>query len=196
MTTRAQLLTDLNNRLQDSTNAVWSASEKNEYLNHGIEALYPTWFINNTDTTIAGAGPLQTMPAGASDIYYVGLQTATSNRVRVIRGWHEGSGQAVIPKIGITGSTLVWAWTSSYSKPAAGGDTLVLPKELEDIVVLRAQITALERVLSDRTKATKYYAVNVREGVSEQDVGLSLDALHASINARQKDAIKRPERVG
>lgn len=196
MATRNALRSELQNRLNDSVAAVWSTSELDGYLDQSIQSLYPTWHTLQTGTTVAGAGPIQTMPAAAQDLYYVGVQTPTSNRVRVMRGWQEGSGSAVIPKVGITGYTLVWAWTAPYGKPSTGTETLSIPVELEEIVVQRAQITALERVLSDRTKKAKYFAVNVREGVTENEIGLALDALHASVDSRARNAMPRPERVG
>ena len=196
MTTRNDLRTLLEQRTTDTANAVWSQTEWDGFLDTAIDGLYPTWFKTMTGTTTAGAGPIQTMPSGAQDLYYVGVQTPTSNRVRVMRGWQEGNGDAVIPKVGIAGYTLVWAWTAPYTKPANGSATLSIPSELEEVVILRAHIAALENLLTDRVKKQAYLSVTVREGASEQEIMLLLNALHDSLDERVAKALPRPERVG
>jgi hypothetical protein len=196
MTTRDDLLSDLENRLQDVSNTTWLAAELEGYLDAAIGSLYPHWYVYNTDTTTAGAGPIQPLPSGARNLHYVGVKSATATRVRVIRGWQEGDGEAVIPKVNITDQTLVWAWTTAHAKPANGSATLTIPRQAEEVVILRAQVTALERILSARLKSAKYFAQQVREGVTETEIITALDALHASIDARLKDAPGPPERVG
>lgn len=196
MTTRNDLLTDLENRLQDTANDTWLAAELEGYLDAAIGSLYPHWYIYKTDTTTATEGPIQTGPSGVRNIYYIGVKNSTSNRARTIRGWQEGEGEAVVPKVNITGQTLIWAWTEAHAKPATGVETLTIPRQAEEVVVLRAQVTALERVLSARLKGERYFAQQVREGVTETEIITSLDALHASIDSRLKDAPGPPERVG
>ena len=196
MATRTLLLAELRNRLGESVASIWQDAELNGYLDQAIQSLYPHWYIFKTGTTTAGAGPEQTMPTDARNVYYVGVQTPTSHRVRTIRGWHEGDGVAVIPKVNIDTFTLVWSWTEPHTKPSAGGDTLTIPEQAEEVVVLRAQVTALEKVVTSKVKASKYFATQVREGVTENDIVAALDALHASIDARMKDAPGPPERVG
>ncbi len=197
MATRATLLTDLRNRLGEASASIWTDAELNIYLDQAIQSLYPHWYLFKVGTTTATIGPLQTMPSGAKNIHYVALKKdATSNRARVIRGWHEGDTNAVVPKLNITDQTLVWSWTIPHTKPAASGDTLTIPTQAEEVVVLRAQVTSLEKVITSKVKAAKYFATQVREGVTENDIGAALDALHASIEARMKDAPGPPERVG
>lgn len=197
MTTRATLLTDLRYRLNEPSASVWSDAELNDYLDQAIQSLYPHWYLFKVSTTTATIGPVQTMPSGAKNIYYVSLKKdSTSNRARVIRGWHEGDTDCVVPKLNITGQTLVWAWTIAHTKPAGSSDTLTIPAQAEEVVVLRAQVTALERVLASKVKSTVYFATQVREGVTENDIVATLDALHASIDTRMKDAPGPPERVG
>lgn len=196
MATRATLKTELDFRLGDGTDTIWTAPEKQQYVDDAIASLYPYYYLRQTNTSVAGAGPMQTMPSGAINLYYIGLQSTGSNRARVIRGWQEGTGQAVVPKLNITGQTLIWAWTIPHTVPASSGTVLTLPIPAEEVVILRAQITALERVLSNRVKAAKYFAIQVREGVTENEIISSLDALHASLDARLKNVLPLPERVG
>lgn len=184
------------NRLQDLANATWPVGELNGYLSQAIKSLYPNFWLFKTATTVATDGPLQTNPTGGRNFYFIGLQRIGSTRVRLMRQWKEGDTSTYIPKTGITGQTLVWAWTTGFTPPAGDGTTLDIPDSAEEIVVLRTQITALERILTTRVESAKYFALTVREGVTEQDVLNTLDALHASVANRLENAIKRPERVG
>lgn len=197
MSTLTTLNSELKNRLQDAAHAVWTDAELLGYLEQAVKSLYPHWYLFANGTTTATIGPLQTAPAGARNLHYIGLNNGTSNRARVIRGWQEGSGQAIVPKLNITGQTLIWAWTVPHAADAASpATTLTIPAQAEEVVVLRAQITALERVLTDRVKKAKYFAQQVREGVTESEIATTLDALHASVDTRMKDAPGPPQRVG
>lgn len=192
-TTVNSLQAQVSARFNDSANTVFSAAEVKDYVRSAINGLYPRHYALSTATTVAGAGPIQTMPALCSNVYYVGLQGATSTRVRQIRGWSEGSGQAIIPKLGISGQTLVWAWTVGFSAPAVDTDPTNTPHNSEEDILLRAQITCCERLLSDIVKLQKYLAVNVRQGVTEVDIGNTLDALHASLEERRAYLRPLPE---
>ena len=190
------LKAELNLRLNDAANTVWSDAEKDQYVADAVGSLYPYFYLRQTATTVAGAGPIQTSPTGCINIYYIGLQSTGSNRARVIRGWHEGVLQAVVPKLNITGQTLISGWTTPHDVPSSHATALTTPVSADEPIILRAQITALERVLSDRVKKAKYFAVQVREGVTENEIISSLDALHASLDARLKNVLPLPERVG
>lgn len=199
--TRDEMLVDLRFRLGEAAEAVWSDSELESYINSAITSLYPHWYIYETGTTIAGEGPEQTHPTDASEvvarnIYYVGVRKETSTRVRTIRGWHEGNGVTVVPKVNILDDTLVWSWTMPHLPPYDGETALTIPPQAEEVVVLRAQITALERVITSKAKQQVYFATQAREGTTEQDLVAALDALHASVDTRMKDAPGPPERVG
>lgn len=183
-------------RLNDPTNTIFTASELNGYISQAIASLYPSFWIFKASTTTAGAGPLQTNPSDARNIYFIGLQKTGSTRVRMLRQWREGDTSTYVPKTGITGETLVWAWTTGFTKPSDDVTALDIPQEAEEVVVLKVQITALERVLSSRVESAKYFALTVREGVTEQDLVATLDALHASLDQRLKNTIPRPERQG
>lgn len=196
MTTRDELKTELRYRLEDVSASVWTDAELNGYIDQAIQSLYPHWYIFKTGTTTAAGGPEQTLPSGARNLYYVGVKKATSTRVRTIRGWHEGDGVAIVPKVNITNDQLVWAWTVPHTAPASGSATLTIPAQAEEVVIIRAQITALERVLTDRVKYATYFATQVREGTTENDLATALDALHQSVDTRMKDAPGPPERVG
>lgn len=193
MATRATLRAELARRLGDTTNAIWPVADLDGYLNWGIVGLYPTFFIRKTATTVAAAGPLQTAPAGARNIHMLGLQRTGSTRVRPLRSWQEGDGQAFIPKTGITGETLVWAWTQGWDAPASDGEVLTIPREAEEVVIIRAQIAALERLLSDRVSVDKYLSLSVRQASSEEDIATTIDALHASLRDRMEHVVPLPE---
>lgn len=203
MTTRADLRSELRNRLHDAGAAIWEDEELNGYIEQAVKSLYPHWYLFETGTETAGPGPVQSLPIGlsgdiAKNLHYVGLRKPTSTRVRTIRGWQEGNGQVMVPKVddAVEGFILVFAWTIPHRAPDDDVTDLTIPANAEEVVVLRSQVTALERVLADRVKSAKYFAVQVREGVSEQDIAVTLDALHASIDSRMKDAPGPPERVG
>lgn len=199
MTLRSTLIADASQRLGDPGNVVFTIGEMRLYFNQAVTSLYPTWYKFAVGTTTASAGPIQTAPAGARNIYYIGESKPTSVRVRLLRQWKEGLGQAVIPKTGIgppTASTLVWAWTTGFTDPGDDVTTLDLNPECEEVVVIKMCISALERVASNRVELLKYFALTVREGVTEQDVIQALDAFHASLEDRVKAAIPRPPRVG
>lgn len=196
MTLRSDLRTEVNYRLGDIAAAIFTATEVNKYIDKAIKSLYPTFFQFRVDTTSASEGPLQDTPASARDIYYVGLQKVGSSRVRLIRQWREGDDSCFVPKTGITGETLVFAWTTGFNSPADDVTTLDLHAECEEVVILRTMISCLERIVSNRVETAKYFSLTVREGVTETDLTATLDALHASLDQRLKQAQPRPERVG
>ncbi|MGZ4518853.1 MAG: hypothetical protein ACXVGB_00350 [Mycobacteriaceae bacterium] len=196
MATLATLLADLNSRMGDAANTVWTSAEKTLFVSDAVASLYPSFYLLHTGTTTAGAGPIQTAPSGCVNIHYIGLTTATSNRARIMRGWQEGNGDAIIPKLNITGDTLIWAWSQPHDVPASTATVLTVPAAGLDVCRLRAEISAFENILADRVKATKYFAQQVREGVTEAEIVSHLDALHASVDARLKVQAPLPTRVG
>lgn len=193
MATRETIRDEIQRRLRDTTNAVWSVTDLNGFIDNAIKALYPYWYQRNTATTTAGAGPLQTMPSGARNLYAVGHQRAGSTRVRELRGWREGDGVALVPRTGIAGDTLVWSWTSGYDAPPDDTTTLTVPLDAEEVVIIRAQISALEAIVADRVSQERYLALAVREGSTDADVLGSLDALHASLSEHLQRAVPLPE---
>lgn len=192
-TTRDSLHTELERRLGDTSNGIWSDAELDDYLNNAITALYPYWFRRMVDETLAGAGPLQVAPANCRNIYMLGHKRTTSTRVRPLRNWFEGDGEAYVSKTGITGDTLVWAWTEGWGVPASGTEVLTFPPEANEAVLLRAQISAMEKLLVDRVSADKYHALQVRQASSDEDVASALDALHASLREHYDRAMVLPE---
>lgn len=191
--TRALIRTEVEQRLGDVANAIWSDPELNGFIDYAIRGLYPTFYQQKVATTVAGAGPVQSAPAGARNLTGVGLQRTGATRVRPIRGWTEGTGEAIVPKLGIAGETLVWSWTQGWDAPAADGDALTFPTEAAEIVVLRSQLGAMEKLLSDRVSAEKYLSAQVRQGATEDDIALSIDALHSSLRERLERAVPLPE---
>ena len=206
MTIRSTLVADASQRLLDTANAIFTVTELNKYFNNAVTSIYPTFFQYLASTTVASDGPIQTMPVRdglgvplvepCRNLYYIGESKPSSVRVRLLRQWKEGLGCAFVPKTGIAGETLVWAWTAGFTDP--GNDTTILDlnPEAEDVVVIKMCISALERVASSRVELLKYFALTGREGVTEQDVIQALDAFHASLDDRIKAAIPRPTRVG
>lgn len=196
MTVRSDLVGRASQLLGDSGNAIFTTTEMNKYFTGAVKSLYPTYWKYETATTTAGAGPLQTMPSGARNLYYIGEQKATATRVRLIRQWKEGTTTTFVPKVNITGETLVWAWTAGFTDPADDVTTLDMNAECEEVVVTKMCISAMERIASSRTEQLKYFALTVREGVTEQDVIAILDAYHATLDNLLKQAVPRPARVG
>lgn len=196
MTLRSDLRTEVGYRLGDIGGTVFTATEVNKYLDHAIKSLYPTYWIWKVATTTAGAGPLQTNPTGGRDFYTLGQQKVGSTRVRLLRQWKEGDTQTYIPRTGITGDTLVWAWTQGFTSPADDVTVLDMNPECEEVVILRTMISCLERIVTNRVEAARYFALTVREGVTEADIVQTIDALHASLDQRLKQATPRPVRVG
>lgn len=197
MTTRDTVRLAVQTRINDTGAAVFTTTELNSFLEQACNALFPTWYRLETGTTTAGAGPLQTGPSlSGGRLYYVGMQTTTSNRVRTLRGWQQGYTSHLVPKVGISGNTLVWAWY--YPPPNQTSDGVawgLFPPE-EMAVIIKTQIACLEQVLQDRARKSLYLAANVREGVTEQEIAITLDALHATYEDLAKNAIPVPNRVG
>lgn len=194
MATRLTLATELEARLGDVTNAIWTEAELKSYIDFAIKGLYPLFFRHNVDTTVAGAGPIQTAPAGARNFHMVGLQRTGSTRVRPLRGWQEGDGDAFVSKTGITGDTLVWAWTSGWDAPATDAEVLTIPQESEEVVLVRCHIVALERLLSDRVSLDKYFSLNVRQASSEADIADQIDSLRAHLADLVATRLPLPEK--
>ena len=193
MATLATLRTQLGDRLGDAAHVTWTSAEKDTVLKNAIQSLYPSFFQRKVATTSAGAGPIQTAPANARNLYLVGLQRTGSTRVRPIRGWSEGAGDAFVPKTGITGQLLVWAWTEGWAAPAVETDTLTIPRESEEVVLLRAEISLLAGLLADHVRVEKYHALQVRQGVTEDDVVLLIDAKQAALRDLLERTIPLPE---
>lgn len=192
MSTRSTYRNELRQRLGDTTAEIFEDGDLNDFLDGAVESLYPTYFQRNVDQTVAGAGPIQTAPTGARNIYYLGLKRTGSNRVRSVRNWREGDGEAYVPKTEITGQVLVWAWTSGWEAPDQDGDAYTFPVEAHELVILRAHVSALEALLSNRVKVEKYHALNVRPGITEDDILSTLEALHASIRERTERTLPLP----
>lgn len=196
MATLSTLLSDLNARLGDAANTIWNAPEKTLFISDSIRSLYPSFFLYSTATTVAGPGPLQAMPIGCVNLHYVGLTTPTSNRARLMRGWQEGNGSAIIPKLNITGNTLIWSWTAPHACPTDVNAVLTVTDAGVEVARLRAEVSAYENILGDRTKTATYFAQQVREGVTEAEIVQHLDALHFSIESRLKGLPPLPPRIG
>ena len=186
MATRTTQLAELQNRLGDTGASIWLAATLKGYLDHAYKSLYPTFYRTKVATTTAGTGPVQDKPAAADykRIHSIGVRRDTDvTRVRQIRRWQDGDIDAVVPKLQISGQMLVWAWTEGWDAPAGGSTTLTIPIEAEEYSIVRAQVSALENVLTDRVSAEKYFAVQVRQSITEDDVVNTLDALHVTLRA-------------
>ena len=192
--TRDALVSDIAARLGDTAHVVWTTGELDDLVDRAVEGLYPTFFQREIETTVAEAGPKQLMPSNARNLYFIGLLRSTSTRIRKIRGWLEGDTYAIVPKTGIDGQMLVWGWTHGWTAPEAGTDTLEIPTEAVEVVILLSQIAALEKVLADSNKQEKYHALFVRHiGGATDDIATSIDALHSSLRERLDKALPLPE---
>lgn len=197
MSTRATVRDELRRRLGDypSPGAVWDDNELNGFIETAIGGLYPTYFLFDQNTTTAGAGPIQPAPSGARNIYHIGIVLPGSVRTHSVLSWEEGNGQVYLPVTSITGATLVWSWTKGFTVPSSDGTTLDVVPEALEVLILRSHITAIENLLSDRMKTDKFFALNIRQGVTEQDLATLLDALHSSLNKREERVIPLPKIV-
>lgn len=193
MATRTTVRSELANRLGDPSFVVWTTAELNGYIDNAIKGLYPSFYQRKVATSTAAAGPLQTPPAGARNIYLVGLQRTGSTRVRPLRQWAEGALQVFVPKTGITGDVLVWGWTEGWDSPASDTEVLGIPRESEEVVILRAQVVALEKLLTNSVSAEKYFATQVREAHTDEDISLAIDAIHSSLRERLATVVPLPE---
>ncbi len=191
------LSAELQNRLGDIpyTGVVWSFDELRIYIHSAIRALYPSYFQLQTATTIGQIGPMQPMPVGCRNLYMVGVKNPTSPRVRRIRGWAEGDGVCFIPKTTIEGHTVVWSWTSGFTPRTQDADIINLPPEAEEAVLLRAQAQCLNKLLIDRVAAERYFAIQVRQGVTEDDIALAVDGINAQLRLLLENTVPLPEQM-
>lgn len=194
MATLNSLTTELSARLGDVTNDVWPAEELKGYLKTAIKTLYPIYFRHQVATTTADDGPVQTKPSGARNLHMIGLQRTGTTRVRPLRGWQEGDADAYVPKTGITGDTLVWAWTDGWDAPSTDDETLSIPTEAEDYVLTRAHILAIGRLLTDRNSMERYFSLNVREATNETDLLDQMDTLRAHLSDLAASRLPLPEK--
>lgn len=195
MATRATLATEIASRLGDGGNAIWTAPEVKSLVDYAIKGLYPAFYQRKVGTTLVADGLVQTAPVGAKNVYLIGYNRQDTARVRNLRGWAEGDGTAFLPKQLDVGDTLVWAWTVGWDAPATDGEALTIPREAEEVVILRCQIAALERLLSDRVSTEKYFALQVRQAITEEDIATSIDALNASLRDRLSVVVPLPEAI-
>jgi hypothetical protein len=195
MATINTILAKVETKLNDSGNAVWDAPTLTDFIKTALTGLYPYYYRSLVDTTTAVAGCVQTMPSGAKNLYRIQLLKTSGRRARNLRHWSEGATTAIIQIANATGGTLLWAWTDGWEVPATD-DTAIpeLPNEAEEAIIIKACIMALEQLLTDQEKAQVYYAVQVRQGRTEQDIALTLDTLHASLERKFKAALPLPEK--
>lgn len=172
---------------------VWGDSELVSYISAAIEGLYPSFYQRKVATTVAGDGPLQTMPPGARNLHFVGLQRDGSTRVRRLRNWSEGDGEAHMPKTGVSGDTIVWAWTQGWQAPADADEVIGLPLEAIEVVLLRAHIACLESLLTDSVQRERYLSINAREMATDDELLSAIDALHVSVRDRLERVAPLPE---
>ncbi len=196
MTTIQDLTVELRARLKDNAiPPVWEPSDLRGYVVFAIKGLYPNFYKRDVAWSTAATGPIQKKPDGVVNIYSIGHLRRGSQRVRPLRGWMEGDTTAVVPKTGIESDTLVWGFTKPFTIPANDTTTLDLPSQAEEVVLLRAHIAALEALLTSRVRAEKYFALNVREASTEDDVRTAIDALAASVEDRLRTVQPLPEAV-
>lgn len=196
MATRNSQRGELQNRLGDTGAAIWPTAELDGYLDHAYKSLYPTFYRTRVATTTATIGPIQTKPAAAANdrLHSIGIKRdSTVTRVRPLRRWYDGETDAIVPRLNITDQTLVWAWTEGWDAPASGTDALTIPIQAEEFCILRAQISALEKILTDRVSAEKYFAIQLRQSITEDDVANTLDALHVTLRSIAERQVPLPE---
>lgn len=194
MSSRNTLALEVAQRLGDVAHGVWSLADLQSYTDFAIKSLYPTYFRYKVAMTTATVGPLQATPDGCSNLHAVGLQADGSTRVRRLRNWQEGDGNAYITKTGIDGDTLVWSWTAGWDAPDDGDEPLSVPWEAEDVIVMRAEVKALERLLNDRVSLERYFSLNVRQVSSEADIADAIDGLRNGINDAVDKALPLPDK--
>lgn len=194
-TTRANLRAELRRRLNDTAGAIWADDELTGFLNHSVKSLFPTYFQRKTGSTLAGPGPDQMLPGGCRNLYYVGLQRLEATRIRPIRGWIEGDGVVIVPKLNISGFTLHFGWTEGWDEPASDSELIPIPTEAVETLVLRANVLAMEKLLASRTHFESFRSLlGQQEGVTENEINASISSLKDSIIRFQERAIPLPEK--
>lgn len=193
MTTRADVRAEVQSRLGDTAAEVWTVDELNGIIDFVIRGLYPTFFQRKVGETTAADGPLQVAPIGARNLFMVGHKKTSSTRVRSLRKWTEGDGDAYVPRTGISGDLLVWAWTEGWDAPASDVEELTIHTEALEVVVLRAAVAALEKLLTDRVSVEKFHAIQVRQGATEEDIDLLISNFRDSIEERVRNTRPLPE---
>lgn len=192
---------DLRNELKDAHlgSTYWSDTKLNYYIATAIGGLYPTWWKRKVGTTTAGAGPLQTKPTSASNIYEIAIHDAAApGRPRWLRGWSEGATDAYIPvtQLGagaITGKTLVWSYTTGWDIPGDDVTGVDLTNEAKEVVILKAKEMALQSLLTDHLIQEKYLAQQVRPLINEQEIMSAIDSIHQALQMKAQLAMKLPE---
>jgi hypothetical protein len=101
----------------------------------------------------------------------------------------------MVPKLNINlaGAVLVWSYTLPFTKPAGDGTTLTIPVDAEEATIVKSQMTALMKLLSDRVSAEKYFALQVRPAYTEEDVSITVDALAKYYEDLTARALPLPE---
>lgn len=199
MATRQTLREEVVRRLGDPALIVWDTAELNGFIDNSIKTLYPIYWLSKVGITTATDGPIQIAPSEAigKHIYYLGFQRTGANKTRPLHGWvaGEADGQVIVPKLTLEGMTLLWGWTEGFNGPDSDTEVLTIPKESEEVVVLRTQVLALERLLSSRTHFEEYQVLlAAREGVTENDIVGTINSLRTSITVLEGRAVPRPER--
>lgn len=187
--------TSLRDRLGDvAIPYVWSDDQLDGFIDSAVTGLYPVYYnFANEISEASGSGPLYPTPAGARNLYRVGLMSSSSSRIRWLRGWSEGNSQCLIPKTNIAGYTIVWCWTEGFEPPVSDTLPLGIPLEAEEVVLLRSTKSALEALLGNRVLKERYYSLNARVANTEDDIALTIDSINASIRERTEKAIPLPK---
>lgn len=182
MATCADLLADLNDRLNDAGNSMASESVKIRWLNMGQRAMFPSIYKTARDSTI-------TIVSGT---WEYSVPSAVGSNTRIIRIEQETASASgryvdlfdadVVP--GLTDPVLVYRGVElppagakvriTAAKPlsefATSGSTYDGPVGTEELPVLYAMGIALSRRLEDRVDHRRYSVTQGQNGVGTSEI--------------------------
>lgn len=178
MTTRSDYRDLLSTKLTAEGDLNFEIEALDQALDIGLARLYP--FMYKKDSVDAavlvpyGTQGSAEVVAPESDTIYL-VEDATE-RIP-LTGWSTRPGKVIgIPTYSTYGDTVNYYFHEAYTWPADEDDDVEWPAKFQSLVLLSAAIEAIEMVLAQRADTNTYFAIQVRQGVSEEELMTLHDA--------------------
>ena len=178
MTTRADYRADLTAKLTAAADLNLGTSDLNLCLELGMARLYPDLHkkvqVSSQAVTEYGTRNLAQFSTAFAETVYL-VEDATE--LDPVSGWSVRPGKIVgLDRYCLTGDVVNFAYTTPYTMPSSDGTAVDWGDQYQPLVVLAAGVEALDMVIAARADTNTYYAIQVRQGVSEEELSLLSDS--------------------
>lgn len=171
--TAGGVITEVDNLIQDTSNDIWSATEKLYAVKQATRKLFPDIFVPETDTSLSTASNTfrYDIPGDLDVLLAVRILPDSNSAYEDIGFYTEstasGSTLILYDDFG-SGYTLKLVGGKRLTIPTASGDSLDIPQDAEDLLILGVQIELYQTLLKDKAKLNQFSARE--QEVTEVDV--------------------------